>query len=140
MMKISIKATKIDLSEEIKDFLNNQLKLLEKFVKKFLEKKETEMSVWVEVGKATMHHKKGPIFYAECQMNFGGRSIRSEVLQENLKSAIVEMREELEREIKKEKEKRIVKAKEGARIAKRELKISEFAKKDKKRVLLRENK
>lgn len=135
-MRLIIKATKIDLSKEIKNFIEKQLQTLEKFAKKFLKKGETEIKCWIEIGKTTAHHQKGPIFYAESQMNLLGRCIRSEVLHENLKSAIIEMREELERELKKEKEIAIAKVKRGARKAKRELKISVFAKKKEgKRVL-----
>lgn len=136
-MKLIIKSTNLELSTQLKQFIEKQLTLIEKFIKKFLNKSEAK--AWVEIAKITKHHQKGPVFYAECQMRVGGISARSEVLHENLKSAIIQMREEIERILKTEKEKRLAKMKRGARKAKRELKISQLAKKKEGKRTLQES-
>lgn len=135
-MKFVIKATNFELSTPVKNFIEKELKLLEKFIKKFLI--ESEAKAWVEIAKVTRHHQKGPIFYAECQLRVGKISARSEVLHENLKSAIIQMKEELEGILRKEKEKRLAKMKRGARKAKRKLKVSELAKKKEGQRILQE--
>lgn len=131
-MKIFIKATKINLDEKLKRFIEKEISSLERFAKGIFGSK---IKTWVEVAKETAH-QKGPFFYAECQMRFPGKLLRAEALKKNLKSAIIEVRKELEREIKEYKEKMMAKVKRGARKLKREFKISEFAKiKEGKRVL-----
>jgi ribosome-associated translation inhibitor RaiA len=59
----------------------------------------------VEVGKAILRHKKGPFFRAECQFTFAGKSLRSEATSDNLGKAITEVKDELQKMLKKEKEK-----------------------------------
>ncbi|MGB9598830.1 MAG: HPF/RaiA family ribosome-associated protein, partial [Minisyncoccales bacterium] len=135
-MKIVIKITNIKLTEELRKFIERKINSLEKFSKDlfgkeyfdgFFGKGKPKIEAWVEIGKKTLHHRKGPFFYAECQMRFPGKSIRSESLKKNLKEAIIEVKEELEREIKEYKEKAISKFKRGARIFKKDLKISPLA-------------
>ena len=105
-MKIIVKATKIELDDKLKRFIEKEISSLEKFAKgifgleyfdHFLLKGRPKVEAWVEVAKETSHHKKGLLFYAECQMRFPGKSLRVETLKENLKSAIIEVREELAR-------------------------------------------
>lgn len=138
-MRVVIKTTKIKLKPETKEFIEKNISSLERFAKDIFKEKfskgKSKIEAWVEIAKDTKH-QKGPYFYAECQMRLPGKSIRAESLKENLKSAIIEIREELERQIKEFKKKLMAKFKRGARRLKRELKISQLAKrKEGKRVL-----
>lgn len=143
-MKVVIRATKINLDEKLKRFIENKISSLERFAKNIFGKKyfngffgkgKPKVETWVEVAKET-GHQKGPFFYAECQMRFPGKSLRAEALKENLKSAIMEIKEKLETQIKEYKEKSRAKFERRMRKAKRELKISELAKqREGKRVL-----
>lgn len=113
-MKIVIKTTGIKLNQAIKNFIEEKINDLEKFSEIFGEKYfngyfgkgKPRVESWVEVGKITRHHQKGPIFRAECQMRFPGKSLRAEVVSKNLKSAIVEVKDELQRQLKQYKEKK----------------------------------
>jgi len=139
-MKITIKATKIELNPEIKKFIEEQINSLEKFAKGifgekyydgFFGKGKPRAEARVEV-----KGKERGYYYVECNLNFPKKLIRSESLKKDLKTAIYEMKDELQREIKEYKEKFFAKVKRGARKLKRELKISEAAKiKEGKRVL-----
>jgi ribosomal subunit interface protein len=127
-MKIEIKATNLKLTEELKKFIEDQINSLEKFAKGifgekyydgFFGKGKPRVEARVEI-----KGKERGFYYAECNLNFPKRLIRSESLKKNLKSAIVEVKDELQREIKEYKEKFFEKFKRGARKLKRELKIS----------------
>jgi len=137
-MRITIKATNLELGEEFKKEIEKKINSLERFAKKtfgekywngFFGKGRPKAEAFVEIAKMSEHHKKGPFFYAECQIRFPGYSLRAEAQRENLDLALNEVKEELERQIKEFKRKLVAKYERGARKAKRKLLISEFAKK-----------
>ena len=128
-MKIVIKSTNLKLTPALKDFIEEKINLLEKFAKilysekyygHFFGKGKPRVEAWIEIGKETLHHKKGPFFWAECQMRFPGKSIRVTGRAEDLKVAITEVKDELQRELKEYKEKIMAKEKRGARVLKKE--------------------
>ena len=53
-MKIVIKATNIKLTSALRQYIEEKINSLEKFLE--------IVKVWVEVGKETRHHRKGPFF------------------------------------------------------------------------------
>ena len=135
-MKIVIKTKHIELSEALRDWISKKLEPLEKFEKIFQEeyhdhffgKGKPRVELWLEVGKTTRHHRKGPFFFAEAQMRFPKKSIRSTAASKNLRQAITEVKDELQREIKEYREKIRARYERGAREFKREIKVAEGAK------------
>jgi len=136
-MKIIIKTKNVKLTRALKNYIQEKFNSLEKFAKIFQEEKyfnhffgkgKPRVEVWVEIGKETLHHQKGPFFWAECQMRFPGKSLRATARLKNLKLAIVEVKDELQRQLKKYKEKITAKDKRKQRVFKKELKISSSAK------------
>lgn len=145
-LKMRIVITGFEQKERklIKNFLEKQINYFEEFLKKTLKiknqkendflKKQIQLSF--DIKKETHHHQKGPYFYAEGQIKIGKELLRVEVLKENLNSPIIELKEKLIERINRYKKKIIAKYERGSRKIKRELKISELAKKKKgKRVL-----
>jgi len=135
-MKIVIKTKNIKLTRYLKDFIEEKINSLEKFAKNiynqsyydnFFGKGKPKVEAWLEVEKTTLHHKKGEFFRTECQMRFPGKSIRSEANSEDLKLAINEVKDELQRELKEYKEKLVARRKRGTRVLKKDLKISPLA-------------
>jgi ribosomal subunit interface protein len=127
-MKINILTKNIKLTPALKDFIEEKINPLEKFAKilhnreyynHFLGRGKPRVEAWIEIGKETLHHKKGPFFWAECQMRFPGKSIRVRARSEDLKVAINEVKDESQRELKEYKEKIMAKEKRGARIFKK---------------------
>lgn len=111
-MKIVIKTTNLELSQELRDYIQEKINSLEKFAKVFqgknyyngfFSKGKPRAEVWVEVGRTTKHHQKGNIFRAEAQMHLSGKSLRAESERNDLKLAITEVKDELQRELKKYK-------------------------------------
>ncbi len=114
-MRINIKATNIELNEELKELVGEKLKHLERFEENLRKKdplpsgqrKEDErVDVFVELGRTTKHHQKGDVFRAEMQMMIAGESLMVEALADDLREAITEARNKLEREIIEYKERR----------------------------------
>lgn len=86
-MKIIIKAMNLDLTQEVKDYIQEKIGDLEKFAEVFQKEKyyndfftkgKPRVEAWVEIGRTTLHHQKGPFFRAEAQMHFSGKSLRAE--------------------------------------------------------------
>ena len=132
-MKIVIKSKNFKLTPTLYKYIEEKIGSLEKFIKilysedyfnHFFGKGKPRFEAWVEIGRTILDQRKGPIFFAECQMRFPKRSLRAEAKNKDLKLAINEVKDELQRELKEYKEVSITQAKRGARIAKKELKIS----------------
>ena len=122
-MKIIIKTTNIKLNRALENFIEKKINDLEKFSKIFHKKYfdgyygkgKPRAEAWVEIGKTTSHHRKGPFFRAECQMRLPGKSLRSEALAKDLRQAVVEVKDELQRQLKQYKNKFIAKARKKQR-------------------------
>lgn len=63
--------------------------------------------VRVEVGRTTEHHNKGDVHYAEANLKMGSEFFRATSNHEDLYAAINEVRDELERQLRKHKTKEI---------------------------------
>lgn len=78
----------------------------EKYYDGFFGKGKPRVEVWAEIEKTTRHHRKGPFFRAECQIGLPGKkSIRAEAENEDLKLAVVEIKDKLQRQLKRYKNK-----------------------------------
>jgi len=111
-MKITIKATNIELTQSIRVEVERKIGELEKYIQGSEKQNSSGIGkplyeAWVEVGRTTRHHKKGDIFRAEIQMRLPGKSLRVESENIDLYQAIDEVRDELKAELNKYKEKQI---------------------------------
>lgn len=131
-MKINIKTTNISLDEALRVWTEQKMNELDKFLGGFgpgdlsEEGLKARVEVWVEIGKISRHHLKGDVFRAEAQMYLPRRSLRAEAIHEDLRTAITLSRDELEREIKKYRGRRIARARGWARKTKEWIRDSEM--------------
>ena len=103
-MNISIYAKNIELTGAIRSYVEDKISSLTKFIRpSSIGVSEAK----VEIGKPSERHKTGPVFYAEVNLKVGGEILRATAKQADLYAAVDEIREELENQIKKNKEKRI---------------------------------
>ena len=107
-MQIIIKGTKIKLTKTLKDFVEEKVRDLEKFFE-FKVKENFEVKAFVEIGKTSERHRKGNIFFAECQIFLPGKGVRAAAEREDLKLAICEVKDELQVQLKKYKKIRMEK-------------------------------
>ena len=115
-MKISIKATNLDLTPSLKIYIQSKLGALEKFIKRIDTEGVAEM--WLEVGRITRHHHKGLVFRAEADVRLPGKILRAEEESNDVRKAIDAVRAKLQKEIEKyktrsEKDKRSLRRSRG---------------------------
>ena len=98
-MQIDIKGTNLELTQAIKDYIQEKVGALEKFF-------DQALIARVDVGLTTKHHQKGNIFRAEINLEVPQKNLlRAESTRDDLYVAINEAKAELERQVKKYKEK-----------------------------------
>jgi len=115
-MNINIKATNMELTSAISDYVNARLERIQKYVK------EGAMSGYVEIGKTTNHHKQGDVYKAEFDININGEKFFVAKETDDLYSAIDEAKEEIVRSITHNKDRRQTLFKRGASSVKKMLK------------------
>jgi putative sigma-54 modulation protein len=101
-MQINIKSTKINLTPEIKDYIQKKMDTLEKYLGTW-----KVIEAHFEVELTTMHHLKGEIFRAELNMLLPHKLLRVEKTEKELFKAIDKVRDHMEVIIKRFKEKEI---------------------------------
>ena len=116
-MNTNIKATNIELTSAISDYVNKRLSTIEKFIKQ-----GEKASAYVEVGKTTNHHNKGDIFRAEFNVEIAGNKFYTFSEKEDLYNAIEEAKEEIFRQITSNKDRQKTLFKRGATSVKKMLK------------------
>jgi len=123
-MQIIFKKKDFTITPAIESYVEKKMETLEKFFKSFGEEKRI---IEVELGKSTGKQKSGNIFRAEININLGGKMFRAESEQADIYAAIDEMRDDLEQEIKKFKEKKGTIFIRGARSIAKKFRISPLA-------------
>ncbi|MEA3398601.1 MAG: ribosome-associated translation inhibitor RaiA [Patescibacteria group bacterium] len=109
-MRINIKAAGISLTPSIKNYVQDKMDMLEKYLYKI-----NIINVDFEVEMTTRHHVKGEIFRAEANVSLPGKILRVEKTEKNLYKAIDKVKDHLARSIKRYKDKRITQARLSAK-------------------------
>ncbi len=97
-MQIITSGKGIELTDAIKDYVDKKISGLDKFHPNIIR-------AVVEVGIESHHHQKGDIFVAECKLEIPGKDLFASKTENTLYKAIDKVRDYLEAEIKKSKEK-----------------------------------
>jgi ribosomal subunit interface protein len=106
-MKILIRTKNLELTENLKGFIEEKIGSLKKFVDvlKREEENKTLAEIFFEVEKETKHHNKGEVFRSEAKILLPGRKIMAQASGDDLFLTIVEIKDKLQQELKKYKEK-----------------------------------
>jgi putative sigma-54 modulation protein len=115
-MNINIKATNMELTPAIKEYVEKRVAGIEKFLT------NADAFVHVEVGKTTNHHKQGNIFKAELAIRMTGVNAFALAESSDLYAAIDEAREQLVQELTHMKDRKQTLFKRGAISVKKLLK------------------
>jgi len=116
-MATNIKATGIDLTPAITDYVNKKIESIQKFVGA-----DQNINVYVEVGKTTKHHKQGDYFKAEFNVEIEGESLFTSSEKSDLYKAIDDSKEEIIRRIMNFKKRKNTLFKRGSMSVKKMLK------------------
>ena len=107
-MKLDIKATKLELSGEIKAYFQKKMNMVERYLGKI-----QVLNCHVEVGLSVGGQKNGQIYRAEVNLDLPGELIRVERTATDIFKAIDKTKDHLVDQIKKYKEKRIERRRKG---------------------------
>lgn len=113
-MKVTVKATNLELTPEIKGLIDEKIATLDRFIPGV----KTPLEAFVEVAVETRHHQKGKIYYAEANIKVLGEVIRVEAREENIFKAIIAVKKELQELLKKYTKKQIAKREKAIRVLK----------------------
>ena len=91
----SLKATNMELTEAIRTYVNEKLALLDDL----RSKGEFVVVSHMEVGKSSQHHKKGPYYFAEIDLQVQKNLFRAREEAEDLYAAIDLAKDELKRQL-----------------------------------------
>ncbi len=114
----NIKASQMELTPAIADYVNKRVGMLEKIV----SPDDTSAYASVEVGKSTKHHSQGDYFFAEINVHIAGKDFRAVAEKDDLYAAIDEVKDEIIREITGYKNKRRTLVRRGGAVIKNVLK------------------
>ena len=107
-MRTDIKATKLELSGEIKDYIQKKMNMLERYLGNI-----QVLNCHVEIGLAVGGQKNGQIYRAEANLDLPGELLRVERNATDIFKAIDKVKEHLVDQIKKYKEKKIERKRKG---------------------------
>jgi len=104
MTIISTKATNIELTEAIKNYLEEKLARVGKMTVDY----DPVAKMAVEVGKSTEHHHKGPFFFCELTLEIpGDKLLLARDEKEDLYAAIDAAEDQLRRQLVERKERMV---------------------------------
>ena len=102
-MNIIIKTKNIEMTPALREFVEEKIGSLEKYFDLLQEADDPGLvsatDAIVEVGKTTLHHRKGDICRAEVLLTFDRNKLRAAKSADDLEKAIVEVRDDLQRQI-----------------------------------------
>ena len=100
-MNVKIKGTNVELTSYLTKLIEQKVKSIEKLLPG-----NPDLIIEVELEKTTKHHQKGDLFRAEVQVEVpGGKMLRAVSIKEDFRSALTEVKDELQIQIKKHKDK-----------------------------------
>ena len=106
MINLNIKATNLELNQEIKDYIEEKIGTLDKFFPKII-------SGAVEVELTTHHHQTGDIYRAEVNLRLPKKLIRVEKTEGNIFKAIDKVKDHLRQDMLRYKRKMITQSRQA---------------------------
>lgn len=114
MLNINIKSTNFNMTSDIEEYITNRMESLHKYIQ---VEKDEEILIEFEIEHST-HHKNGEVFRAEANFTLNGIMHRGESTSFDAQSAIDEVKNQLEKQIRRSKNKRFDLFEKGSRIIK----------------------
>lgn len=113
-MEIQIKATNLNLTDSIKEYLHKRLNALDKLI----DPEDTSVFCAVEVEKTNAHNKAPDMYRSEINPHIAGHDFRAEASEGRLFDAIDETKNQMSKELRRNKDKQIRNFRRGGAIIK----------------------
>lgn len=117
-MKINIKTTSVELSPAIHSYLNKKVVAFEKLI----NKNDESAALNAILAKVSRHHQKGDIFKVEMNLHISGKVFQASYESEDLYSAMDTVKDEIVKELKTYKDKKVSLVRKGGSKIKNSLK------------------
>lgn len=101
-MIINIKGSGLDLTPAIKQFVEEKIGGLEKFLEKF---NADGLIANVIIARTTNHHRQGDVYQIEVSINLPGKLLMAKADGEDVRVVIGDVRDKIKEEILKRKDK-----------------------------------
>lgn len=132
-MKLTIKTTRIEITNAISEYIEKRIRPLEKFIESFRgdvfiegsQKIKKEAEIIIDVGKE-LGEGKG-LFFAKAQILFPGKELIVKTTSYDLRKAIDNLKAAMQRKLTEEKKKPMAVHKRGARSSKKDFKLDAAA-------------
>ncbi len=125
-MNIIIKGTNLELHEDLKNYVNEKIGGLAKFIDN--DNVDTSgVTARVELAKTTQHHQQGDIYKAEVNLQLPKKMLRNVVESDDIYKSIDDVKDELKIMINEYKNERTSRIRRGARMIKKLKGISPLA-------------
>ena len=110
-MRLNIKATNLELTDNLRNYIQRKMDMLDKYLGKL-----KVVSAHFEASKTTNHHLKGEIYSAEANIVVNGDLLRVEKTEKDILKAIDKVKDHLEMVILKYKNKKIDRKKKKQKL------------------------
>ncbi len=117
-MKYTTKATDIELSVSVQEYIGKKMAALDKIAAHF----EGAVTAQVEAGRTTRHHRTGDVFRVEIMVHVKGGDLRAEATGKTVLEAMDKAQEDMRTELERLKEKSVDSVKTGGRAIKKLIK------------------
>jgi putative sigma-54 modulation protein len=125
-MNIIIKGTNLELHNDLKDYAEEKIGGLKKFLED-IDLDGNRVMARIELAKTTQHHHQGDIYKAEVNLQLPKKMFRSVVESDDIYKAIDDVKDELKIMINEYKTERIDKSRRGHKVIKDLKRISPLA-------------
>ena len=117
-MNIIIKGTNLELHNDLKEYVNEKIGGLKKFIKNE-DVNSDSVIVRVELAKTTQHHQHGDIYKAEVNLQLPKKMFRSVDESDDIYKSIDKVKDELKEMVNSYKDEKTTRSRRGARIIKK---------------------
>ncbi len=97
-MHINISSSNLELTPTVKEYAEQKLQTLEKFLKKV---DDAAIAFDVKLSRTTFHHQKGDVFRAEANIALPGKAVYQFAENWDIRVAIDQLKDLLQRDVKK---------------------------------------
>lgn len=125
-MNIIIKGTNLELHNELKEYAEEKIGSLKKFMED-IDLGGNRVVARIELAKTTSHHQQGDIYKAEVNLQLPKKMFRSVVESDDIFKAIDDVKDELKIMINEYKAEKVGKSRRGRKLLKDLKRISPLA-------------
>jgi len=117
-MNIIIKGTNLELHNDLKEYVNEKIGGLKKFIENE-NMDSNSITARVELARTTKHHQCGEVYKVEVNLHFPKKMLRNVAESDDIYKSIDDVKDGLKEMINSYKNERIRRTRRGARIIKK---------------------